>query len=93
MAALNSEMRATTLAEVLVTMIFSGLLLLAVYDGLNILSRGVKKLDDVDYYGSLDWLENYEILEFRSDSVRKNGKVNVFYVNGEPVDTLVNYGF
>lgn len=81
------------MAEVLVTMIFSGLLLLAVYDGLNILSRGVKKLDDVDYYGSLDWLENYEILEFRSDSVRKNGKVNVFYVNGEPVDTLVNYGF
>ena len=81
------------MAEVLVTMIFSGLLLLAVYDGLDILSRGVKKLDDVDYYGSLDWLENYEILEFRSDSVRKNGEVNVFYVNGEPADTLVNYGF
>lgn len=93
MATLNSEMRASTLVEVLVTMIFSGILLLAVYDGLDILGRGVEKLDDVDYYGSLDRLEKYEIMEFRSDSVRKNGKVNVFYVNGEPADTLVNYGF
>lgn len=74
-------------------MILSGLILLAVYDGLDILNSGVKRFDRADDYGQLDWLEHYEILEFRSDSVRKDGNVNVFYICGEPADTLMDYGF
>ena len=87
------ELKASTLVEVLVTMALSGILLLAVYDGLDMVKAGIEKSDNVDAYEHLDWLEHYEILEFRSDSVRKNGNVNVFYVGGEPADTLVNYGF
>ncbi len=93
MSELNLELRASTLVEVLVTMTLSGLLLLAVYDGLDILNSEVERFDRADEYEHLDWLEHYEILEFRSDSVIKNGGINVFYVCGEPADTLMDYGF
>lgn len=93
MSAFYSELRASTLVEVLVTMLLSGLLLLAVYDGLDILNSGVRRFGNADDYEHLDWLEHYEILEFRSDSVRMDGNINVFYVLGEPADTLMDYGF
>lgn len=93
MSIFNSGLRASTLVEVLVTMTLSGLLLLAVYDGLDILNSGVGRFDNADDYGHLDWMEHYEILEFRSDSVRKDGNINVFYICGEPADTLINHGF
>lgn len=93
MTSFDSELKASTLVEVLVTMILSGLLLLAVYDGLELLNKGLSQLDDGDDYGRLDWLEHYEILEFRSDSVRRTEMMNIFYNSGEPCDTLVNYGF
>ena len=86
-------LKASTLVELLVTMALTGILLLAVYDGLEILNRGIDRIDDTADYEPLDWLEHYEILEFRSDSVRRVGNVNVFYLCGEPMDTLMNYGF
>lgn len=73
-------------------MALSGLLLLAVYDGLDIISSIAGRFNNADIYEHLDWLEHYEVLEFRSDSVRKEGTANVFYVYGEPADTLLNYG-
>lgn len=93
MSRFNSYLKASTLAEVLITMILSGILLLAVYDGLDILNSCIRRSDNTDDYVHLDWLEHYEILEFRSDSVSKKENINVFYVCGEPADTLVNYGF
>lgn len=86
-------LKASTLVEVLVTMALAGILLLAVYDGLEILNRGISMIDDTERYEHLNWLEHYEILEFRCDSVKRVGNVNVFYLCGEPIDTLVNYGF
>ena len=86
-------LKASTLVELLVTMALAGILLLAVYDGLEILNRGIDRIDDTADYEPLDWLEHYEILEFRSDSVRRVGNANVFYLCGEPIDTLMNYGF
>ena len=90
---MNLWLKASTLVEVLVTMALAGILLLAVYDGLEILNRGIDRIDDTDDYEHLDWLEHYEILEFRYDSVRRVGNANVFYLCGEPIDTLVDYGF
>lgn len=89
---LHDALRAGTLVEVLVTMILSGILLLAVYDGLDIVRAGMEMSDDSEAYDALDWLEHYEILEFRSDSVRTEGQMNIFYMDGVPSDTLVNYG-
>ena len=89
----NVCLKASTLVEVLVTMILSGILLLGVYDGLEILNRGINRTGDSDDLEHLDWLEHYEVLEFRSDSVKKNSNANVFYLCGEPIDTLVDYGF
>lgn len=89
----NVYLKASTLVEVLVTMILSGILLLGVYDGLEILNRGINRTDDSDDLEHLDWLEHYEVLEFRSDSVKRVGNSNVFYLCGEPLDTLVTYGF
>lgn len=93
MCQFNLDLRASTLVEVLVTMILSGLLLLAVYDGLGMLNSGVERFDNTKDYEHLDWLEHYEILEFRSDSVKTDGNINVFYICGEQADTLINYGF
>lgn len=90
---LNVWLKANTLVEVLVTMALAGILLLAVYDGLEILNRSIDRIDDTDDYEHLDWLEHYEILEFRCDSVRRVGNANVFYLCGEQIDTLVDYGF
>ncbi|MBQ8838382.1 MAG: hypothetical protein IJ005_03590 [Bacteroidales bacterium] len=90
---LNSGLKASTLAEVLVTMVLSGLLLLAAYDGLDIINNGVERYNDTDEYEQLDWLEHYEILEFRSDSVSMNGRMFIFYMDGEPCDTLMCHGF
>lgn len=80
------------MVEILVTMIVSGILLLAVYDGLTILNSGIARFEGADDCQQLNWLEHFEILEFRSDSVRVDGALNVFYVCGEPVDTLADYG-
>ncbi len=74
-------------------MILSGLLLLAVYDGLGLISKGLSLSEEQIKYDYLDWYEHYEIMAFRSDSVRIVGNMNLFYVDGEPVDTLMNYGF
>ena len=49
-------LKASTLVEVLVTMAFAGILLLAVYDGLEILNNGINRIDDSDDYEHLDWL-------------------------------------
>lgn len=88
MSILNLELRASTLVEVLVAMTLSGLVLLAAYDGLNILCSGIKRFNAADCYEHLDRLEHYEILEFRSDSVIADGDISIFYLNGKPVDTL-----
>ena len=93
MSPFKLRLTGSTLVEVLVTMTVSGLLILAVYDGLDTLSSGIERLDGADDYERLDWLEHYEILEFRSDSVRQYKNINVFYVGGEPIDTLLSYGF
>lgn len=85
-------LKASTLVELLVTMIVSGILLLAVYDGLGLLCRSFSKNAGIFDCGRLDWLEHYEILEFRSDSVGKQGSSYVFYASGEPLDTLVEHG-
>ena len=76
---LNVWLKASTLVEVLVTMALAGILLLAVYDGLEILNSGINRIDDSDDYERLDWLEHFEILEFRCDSVKRVGNANVFY--------------
>ncbi|MGM9763931.1 MAG: hypothetical protein ACI3ZQ_07925 [Candidatus Cryptobacteroides sp.] len=86
-------MRAGTLVEVLVTMILSGLVLLAVYDGLELVNDWLGRVGHSDVCGQLDWLEHYEVLEFRSDSIGQFENGTVFYFCGEAIDTLMNYGF
>ena len=86
-------LKASTLVELLVMMIMSGLLILAVYDGLDTINRYMKSKDSTEWHEHLGWLEQYEILEFRSDSIITSERNVVFYMDGEPVDTLIYHGF
>lgn len=49
------------MVEILVTMIVSGILLLAVYDGLTILNSGIARFEGADDCQQLNWLEHFEI--------------------------------
>ncbi len=84
---------ASTLVEVLITMILSGILLLAVYDGLEIINGSMVKFNMLYGYDRLDRLEKFEILEFRSDSVIIKDSIIVFWAGAEQIDTIMHYEF
>lgn len=90
---MKRTLKASTLVELLVMMSLSGLLLLAVYDGLDIINGYMKSNDSSQWHEHMGQLEQYEILEFRSDSIITSETNVVFYIDGKPVDTLINHGF
>ena len=81
-------MRASTLPELLVTMIVGGILLLAVFDGLDIVRRSVGDSELTDFGSGLARLQEWEVLQERSDSVVVRDSLCLFYRNGKVTDTL-----
>jgi len=81
-------MNASTLPELLVTMVVGGILLLIVFDGVDIVRRSIGPGDLMDFGKGLSRLQEWEILEDRSDSVVLTDSAYLFYRNGEVINTM-----
>lgn len=60
---------ASTLPELLVTMIIGGILLLAIFDGVDIIRKSIGPVEAMDFGEELSRLQEEEILEDRPDTV------------------------
>lgn len=67
-----------TLPEVLITMLIGGLLLLFLFDGIDMIRAIVRQNREVDVMSGLNKLEEYELLKERSDSLFIGDSI-VFY--------------
>ena len=82
------DRKASTLPELLVAMIIAGILLMLVFDGVDMVRKSLGQTD-FSYFGEdLMQLQEYEIMNERSDSVVVKDSVYLFYRNGEVIDTL-----
>lgn len=62
--------KASTLPELLVTMIVGGILLLAVFDGVDMIRKSVEPAELLDFGEDLSKLQEQELLEDRPDTCR-----------------------
>lgn len=60
---------ASTLPELLVTMIVGGILLLAIFDGVDMIRKSVEPIELLDFGEELSKLQEQELLEERPDTV------------------------
>lgn len=81
-------MKASTLPELLVTMVVGGILLLTIFDGVDLVNRSLGTGDLMDFGEDLSHLQEWETLEDRSDSVVFRDTVYLFYRNGEVIKTM-----
>lgn len=81
-------MKASTLPELLVTMVVGGILLLIIFDGVDLVRKSVGTGDLLDFGEDLSRLQEWEILEERSDSVVFRDTVYLFYRNGEVIKVM-----
>ena len=81
-------MKASTLPELLVTMVVGGLLLLIIFDGVDLVRKSMGTGDLLDFGEDLSRLQEREILEDRSDSVVFRDTVYLFYRNGEVIKVM-----
>lgn len=81
-------MKASTLPELLVTMVVGGILLLIIFDGVDLVRKSMGTGDLLDFGDDLSRLQEREILEDRSDSVVFRDTVYLFYRNGEVIKVM-----
>ena len=74
--------KGNTLPELLVTMLLGGILLLLVFDGVDMLRMALSRYSLGDFGDDLGRLERYEMLTERSDSIDIGDSVR-FFQNGE----------
>lgn len=74
--------KGSTLPELLVTMLLGGILLLLVFDGVDMLRMALSRYSLGDFGDDLGRLERYEMLVERSDSIGVEDSVS-FFQNGE----------
>ena len=74
--------KGSTLPELLVTMLLGGILLLLVFDGVDMLRMALSRYSLGDFGDDLGRLERYEMLVERSDSIGVEDSVR-FFQNGE----------
>lgn len=60
---MNHRTKASTLPELLVTMIVGGILLLAIFDGLDIVRKSIGDVELTDFGSELALLQEQEMLE------------------------------
>lgn len=76
------KFKGSTLPELLVTMLLGGILLLLVFDGVDMLRMSLSRYSLGDFGEDLGRLERYEMLAERSDSICVGDSVS-FFQNGE----------
>lgn len=81
-------LRASTLAEVLVTMVVSGVLMFALYEGIVSLTGMFRKAESGGFHEEMSSLEAFDVLRMRSDSLALTAEGVVAFRNGLPADTL-----
>ena len=81
-------MKSSTLPELLVTMVVGGILLLIIFDGVDLVRKSMGTGDLLDFGDDLSRLQEREILEDRSDSVVFRDTVYLFYRNGEVIKVM-----
>lgn len=82
----DKVLRGNTLPELLVTMLLSGLLLLLVFDGVDMLRQAAGWSASSGRGEELHRLEQYEMLKERSDSMAVGDSVR-FYRHGQLIGT------
>ncbi len=65
----NNRYPASTLPELLVTMIVGGILLLAIFDGVDMIRESVEPIELLNFGEKLSKLQGQELLEDRPDTV------------------------
>lgn len=65
----KTNIAASTLPELLVTMIVGGILLLAIFDGVDLIRKSIGPVEVMDFGEELSRLQEEEILEDRPDTV------------------------
>lgn len=83
------KFKGSTLPELLVTMLLGGILLLLVFDGVDMLRMALSRYSLSDFGEDLGELERYEILTERSDSIDIGDSVR-FFRNGEIIGVCGN---
>ncbi len=83
------SLRGSTLSEVLVTMVLSGIVLLALYDGFDIAGKALRRTALESKGDVLAGHCALEIMMMQSDSLCKTGNMLVFFSCGKPCDTLI----
>ncbi len=78
----QTKIKGTTLPELLVTMLLGGILLLLVFDGVDMLRMSLSRYSLGDFGEDLGRLERYEMLAERSDSIDIGDSVR-FFQNGK----------
>ena len=63
------NLTASRLPELLVTMIVGGILLLAIFDGVDLIRKSIGSVEMMDFGEELSRLQEEEILEDRPDTV------------------------
>ena len=81
-------MKSSTLPELLVTMVVGGILLLIIFDGVDLVRKSMGSGDLLDFGEDLSRLQEREILEDRSDSVVFRDTVYLFFRNGEVIKVM-----
>ena len=81
-------MKASTLPELLVTMVVGGILLLIIFDGVDLVRKSTGTGDLLDFGDDLSHLQEREILEDRSDSVVFRDTVYLFFRSGEVIKVM-----
>ncbi len=80
--------KASTLAEVLITMVVSGVLMFALYEGTVSLTGMFRKASSGGFHKEMSSLEAVDVLRMRSDSLALTAEGVVSFRNGRPADTL-----
>lgn len=65
----RTNIAASTLPELLVTMIVGGILLLAIFDGVDLIRKSIGPVEMMNFGEELSRLQEEEILEDRPDTV------------------------
>lgn len=76
------KFKGSTLPELLVAMLLGGILLLLVFDGVDMLRMSLSRYSLSDFGNDLGRLQRYEMLVERSDSIDIGDSVR-FFQNGE----------
>ena len=84
----RNRIKASTLPELLVAMVIGGILLLTIFDGVDIIRRIIGAGAQPNFGESLQHLQEREIYEERSDSVVHHDSLLLFYRNGEVIKTM-----